>query len=101
MRGYKVAGKTGTVKKASKHGGYTKKKYAAVFAGFAPVSDPKLAIVVMIDEPSNGVYYGGLVAAPAFSEVMSGALRLLNIDPDDISRPDVASQIEQSFGRQI
>ncbi len=101
VRGYKVAGKTGTVKKASKHGGYTKKKYAAVFAGFAPASDPKLAIVVMIDEPSNGVYYGGLVAAPAFSEVMSGALRLLNIDPDDISHPDVASQIEQSFGRQI
>ncbi len=101
VRGYKVAGKTGTVKKASKSGGYTKKKYAAVFAGFAPASDPKLAIVVMIDEPGNGVYYGGLVAAPAFSEVMSGALRLLNIDPDDISHPDVASQIEQSFGRQI
>ena len=101
VRGYKVAGKTGTVKKTSKSGGYTKKKYAAVFAGYAPASDPKLAIVVMIDEPGNGVYYGGLVAAPAFSEVMSGALRLLNIDPDDISHPDVASQIEHSFGRQI
>ncbi len=100
VRGYKVAGKTGTVKKTSKKGGYTRKKYSAVFAGFAPASDPKLAIVVMIDEPNNGVYYGGLVAAPAFSTIMSGALRLLNIDPDDISHPDVASQIEQSLGRQ-
>ncbi len=100
VRGYKVAGKTGTVKKISKKGGYTRKKYSAVFAGFAPASDPKLAIVVMIDEPNNGVYYGGLVAAPAFSTIMSGALRLLNIDPDDISHPDVASQIKQSLGRQ-
>lgn len=99
VRAYTVAGKTGTVKKASRSGGYTKKKYSAVFAGFAPASDPKLAIVVMIDEP-NGAYYGGLVAAPAFSRVMSGALRLLNIDPDDINHPDVASQIEQSLGRQ-
>ena len=100
VSGYKVAGKTGTVKKASRSGGYTKKKYSAVFAGFAPASAPKLAMVVMIDEPNNGDYYGGLVAAPAFSTVMSGALRLLNIDPDDISHPDVASQIEQSIGRQ-
>ena len=99
VRAYTVAGKTGTVKKVSRSGGYTKKKYSAVFAGFAPASDPKLAIVVMIDEP-NGAYYGGLVAAPAFSRVMSGALRLLNIDPDDINHPDVASQIEQSLGRQ-
>lgn len=100
VSGYKVAGKTGTVKKSSRHGGYTEKKYSAVFAGFAPASSPKLAIVVMIDEPDNGDYYGGLVAAPAFSKVMSGALRLLNIDPDDINQPDIASQIEQSIGRQ-
>ena len=100
VTGYKVAGKTGTVKKASSQGGYTKKKYSAVFAGYAPASDPKMAIVVMIDEPDNGDYYGGLVAAPLFSTVMSGALRLLNIDPDDISQPDVVSQIEQHIGRQ-
>jgi len=100
VNGYKVAGKTGTVKKASRSGGYTKKKYSAVFAGFAPATDPRLAIVVMIDEPNNGDYYGGLVAAPAFSTIMSGALRLYNIDPDDISHPDIASQIEQSIGRQ-
>lgn len=100
VKGYKVAGKTGTVKKASRSGGYTKKKYSAVFAGYAPASDPKLAMVVMIDEPNNGDYYGGLVAAPTFSSIMSGALRLFNIDPDDISHPDIASQIEQSIGRQ-
>jgi cell division protein FtsI (penicillin-binding protein 3) len=100
VEGYRVAGKTGTVKKTSRSGGYTKKKYSAVFAGYAPASDPKLAIVVMIDEPDNGDYYGGLVAAPAFSSVMSGALRLLNIDPDNVHRPDIASQIEQSIGRQ-
>ncbi len=100
VKGYKVAGKTGTVKKASRHGGYTKKKYSAVFAGYAPASTPKMAIVIMIDEPSDGDYYGGLVAAPLFSTVMSGALRLLNIDPDDISQPDVVTQIEQHIGRQ-
>ncbi len=100
VTGYRVAGKTGTVKKTSRKGGYTEKKYSAVFAGFAPASNPKLAIVVMIDEPDNGEYYGGLVAAPIFSTVMSGALRLFNIDPDDIRQPDMASQIEQSIGRQ-
>jgi len=97
---YRVAGKTGTVKKSSKRGGYTKNKYSAVFAGYAPASNPKLAIVVMIDEPNNGVYYGGLVAGPVFSKVMSGALSLLNIDPDNISRLDVTSQIEEHIRRQ-
>ncbi|MCU7967314.1 MAG: hypothetical protein KZQ74_09005, partial [gamma proteobacterium symbiont of Bathyaustriella thionipta] len=100
VNGYNVAGKTGTVKKASRHGGYTKKKYSAVFAGYAPASKPKLAIVVMIDEPDNGDYYGGLVAAPVFSKVMSGALRLFNIDPDNISQPDIVTQIEERIGRQ-
>jgi cell division protein FtsI (penicillin-binding protein 3) len=100
VSGYTVAGKTGTVKKASRQGGYTRKKYSAVFAGYAPASKPKLAIVVMIDEPDNGDYYGGLVAAPVFSKVMAGALRLFNIDPDDISEPDIVSQIEERIGRQ-
>ena len=54
----------------------------------------------MIDEPNNGVYYGGLVAGPVFSKVMSGALSLLNIDPDNISRLDVTSQIEEHIRRQ-
>jgi cell division protein FtsI (penicillin-binding protein 3) len=80
--GYTVAGKTGTVKKASGAHGYTSNKYFAVFAGMAPASDPKLIITVMIDEPSAGKYYGGLVSAPVFSRVMSGALRVLDIAPD-------------------
>jgi len=83
VAGYRVAGKTGTVRK-SEAGGYSDSKYLAVFAGMAPASDPQLVMVVMIDEPSNGKYYGGLVAAPVFSTVMSGALRLLAVPPDDV-----------------
>lgn len=79
--GYTAAGKTGTVKKAGAHG-YTEKNYFAVFAGMAPASDPRLIIVVMIDEPSAGQYYGGLVSAPVFSKVMAGALRILEVAPD-------------------
>jgi cell division protein FtsI (penicillin-binding protein 3) len=79
--GYRVAGKTGTAKKAGAHG-YSPNTYIALFAGLAPASNPRLVIVVMIDEPSAGQYYGGLVAAPVFSKVMAGALRLLNIAPD-------------------
>ncbi len=80
--GYTVAGKTGTVKKASGSHGYSSNSYFAVFAGLAPATDPRLIIVVMIDEPSAGQYYGGLVSAPVFSKVMTGALRLLNVAPD-------------------
>jgi len=83
IAGYRVAGKTGTVKK-SVAGGYAENKYLAVFAGMAPASDPRLVMVVMVDEPSNGKYYGGQVAAPVFSKVMSGALRLMAVPPDDV-----------------
>ncbi len=79
--GYRVAGKTGTAKKAGKHG-YSANSYFALFAGLAPASNPRLVIVVMIDEPSAGQYYGGLVSAPVFSKVMGGALRLLGVAPD-------------------
>lgn len=79
--GYRVAGKTGTAKKAGA-GGYIDKSYQAVFAGMAPASDPRLIIVVMIDEPSAGQYYGGVVSAPVFSKVMAGALRVLGVAPD-------------------
>ncbi|MFI3123642.1 MAG: penicillin-binding protein 2, partial [Methylococcales bacterium] len=79
--GYSVAGKTGTVKKAGA-GGYIEKSYFSVFAGMAPASNPRLIIVVMIDEPSAGQYYGGIVSAPVFSKVMSGALRILQVAPD-------------------
>ena len=81
--GYRVAGKTGTVKKSSA-GGYSSNKYLAVFAGMAPASDPRFVMVVMVDEPANGKYYGGQVAAPVFSKVMAGALRLMAVPPDDV-----------------
>jgi len=83
IAGYRVAGKTGTVHK-SVAGGYSANKYLAVFAGMAPASDPRLVMVIMVDEPSNGKYYGGQVAAPVFSRVISGALRLLAVPPDDL-----------------
>ncbi len=80
--GYRVGGKTGTVKKAIA-GGYAEKDYLAVFVGLAPVSNPRFVIAVMVDEPSAGKYYGGLVAAPVFAEVMAGALRLYGVAPDN------------------
>jgi cell division protein FtsI (penicillin-binding protein 3) len=82
VAGYRVGGKTGTVHK-SVAGGYSRDKYLSVFAGLAPASDPRLVMVVMVDEPS-GQYYGGQVAAPVFSRVMSGALRLLAVPPDKL-----------------
>jgi len=85
---YRVAGKTGTVKK-SIAGGYAEDRYLAVFAGLAPASAPRLAIVVMLNEPSAGKFYGGQVAAPVFSKIMAGALRLLNIAPDALETPGV------------
>lgn len=80
LDGYRVGGKTGTSKKAA-FGGYGD-EYVGYFAGIAPVSDPRLAVVVMINEPAGDVYYGGDVAGPAFSEIMSGSLRILNVAPD-------------------
>ena len=78
--GYRVAGKTGTAHKLE--GGVYANKYVSSFVGFAPVSNPRLIVAIMIDEPSAGQYYGGSVAAPVFSSVMGTALRLLGIPPD-------------------
>jgi len=83
--GYRVAGKTGTAWKAAA-GGYSTDRYLSVFAGVVPASRPRLAVVVMIDEPGGVQYYGGDVAAPVFSAVMSGALRLMSVAPDDLER---------------
>ncbi|HEY9147388.1 MAG TPA: penicillin-binding transpeptidase domain-containing protein [Gammaproteobacteria bacterium] len=83
VSGYRVAGKTGTVRKASA-GGYSEENYLSVFAGIAPASRPRLAMVVVVDSPDDGDYYGGVVAAPVFSRVMEGALRLLDVAPDDL-----------------
>lgn len=84
--GYHVAGKSGTAKKQSAQGGYTEDSYRSLFAGVGPVSDPRLAMAVVIDEPREGGFYGGVVAAPVFSRVMAGSLRLLNVRPDNIAR---------------
>ena len=85
VAGYRVAGKTGTVKKAGV-GGYTRRKYLSFFVGMAPASEPRLVIAVMVNEPKGKDYYGGLVAAPVFSAVMDDALRLLNVAPDDLKQ---------------
>jgi len=81
VEGYRVAGKTGTVKKASV-GGYSTDKYFSVFVGMAPASNPRFIIAIVVDEPTSGQYYGGLVAAPAFAKVMAGALRVYGVEPD-------------------
>lgn len=81
VTGYRVAGKTGTAHKLE-NGGYVPDKYVSSFVGFAPVSDPRLIVAVMIDDPRGGEYYGGVVAAPVFSQVMAGALRMLAVPPD-------------------
>lgn len=85
--GYHVAGKSGTAKKVSGTGGYTQNAYRSFFAGVAPVSDPRVAIVVVVDEPSEGGYFGGLVAAPVFGKVAARALRLMNVAPDNLPPP--------------
>jgi cell division protein FtsI (penicillin-binding protein 3) len=79
--GYRVAGKTGTAHKLDGRS-YSENRYVASFVGFAPVSNPRLIVAVMIDEPSAGQYYGGAVAAPVFSTVMGAALRMLGVPTD-------------------
>ena len=81
IAGYRVAGKTGTSRKLE-NGNYAPNKYVASFVGFAPASNPRLVVAVMIDEPSAGQYYGGAVAAPVFAQVTAGALRLLTAPYD-------------------
>jgi cell division protein FtsI (penicillin-binding protein 3) len=94
IMGYRVSGKTGTSWKASDTGGYSTNKYMAVFGGVVPASKPRLAAVVVIDEPSGGKFYGGEVAAPVFSSVLSGALRLLAAPPDDLQRMPATTLVQ-------
>ncbi len=82
IAGYRVAGKTGTVHKSAA-GGYAEDRYLSVFAGMAPATRPQLVTVVVIDEPGGPQHFGGEVAAPVFAKVASGAMRLMNIAPDD------------------
>jgi cell division protein FtsI (penicillin-binding protein 3) len=93
VRGYRVAGKTGTAWKSTA-GGYSTDKYMAVFGGLVPAAAPRLAAVVVIDEPGGGKYYGGDVAAPVFAAVMAGALRLLAVPPDDLSNVPSATLVQ-------
>jgi len=83
VAGYRVAGKTGTSHR-SVSGGYAEDRYVSVFAGFAPASRPEIATVVVIHDPKAGQHFGSVVAAPVFADVMSHALRIQNIEPDDI-----------------
>jgi cell division protein FtsI (penicillin-binding protein 3) len=84
--GYSVGGKTGTLHKVKSDGGYDDNRYMSAFAGLSPISSPRLVTVVVIDEPREGDYFGGLVAAPVFSEVTGKALRLMQITPDELDQ---------------
>ncbi len=91
--GYRVSGKTGTAWK-SIAGGYSTDRYMAVFAGLVPASHPKLATVVVIDEPDGDMHQGGEVAAPVFASIMSGTLRLMDIPPDDLQNVPAAALVQ-------
>lgn len=93
VSGYRVAGKTGTAWKFAA-GGYSKDKYLSIFAGLAPASDPRLAAVVIINEPGGDLYYGSDVAAPVFSEVMTESLRLMAIPPDTLPARDAGGVMQ-------
>lgn len=84
VNGYHIAGKSGTARKTSVNRGYTENHYRSFFAGIAPATNPRFAMVVVIDDPTKIGYFGGLVAAPVFSKVMAGTLRIMNITPDNL-----------------
>lgn len=95
--GYSVGGKTGTAHKQEGKG-YADKKYRGFFVGIAPIDQPRIVVAVMIDEPSNGKYFGGDVAAPVFSETVAQTLRMLGIQPDMAVKPQIlATAVEESF----
>ena len=95
--GYSVGGKTGTAHKQEGKG-YASKKYRGVFVGMAPIEKPRIVVAVMIDEPSNGAYYGGDVAAPVFSQTVQQSLRLLGVQPDMNVKPQIVTTgVEESF----
>jgi cell division protein FtsI (penicillin-binding protein 3) len=93
VTGYRIAGKTGTAWKFAA-GGYSEDKYISIFAGLAPASDPRLAAVVVIDEPTGELYYGSDVAAPVFADVMAESLRLMAIPPDAMPARDPGSVMQ-------
>jgi len=94
--GYSVGGKTGTAHKQEGKG-YADKKYRGFFVGVAPIDNPRIVVAVMIDEPSNGKYFGGDVAAPVFSETVQQTLRMMGVQPDMAVRPQIVAAVEESF----
>lgn len=98
VTGYRVAGKTGTAWKFTA-GGYSKDRYLSIFAGLAPASDPRLAAVVIIDEPKGELYYGSDVAAPVFAEVMGESMRLLAVPPDALPAAPEGDNVMQAMSR--
>ncbi|SFU32594.1 peptidoglycan synthetase FtsI [Paenacidovorax caeni] len=93
--GYSVGGKSGTARKQQGKG-YAAGKYRAWFTGMAPIDNPRIIVAVMVDEPSNGVIYGGAVAAPVFSEVVQQTLRMMGVAPDMAVKPQiVANAVEE------
>jgi cell division protein FtsI (penicillin-binding protein 3) len=93
VTGYRVAGKTGTSWKFAA-GGYSEDKYISIFGGLAPASQPRLATVIVIDEPRGDLYYGSDVAAPVFAGVMAESLRLLAVPPDALPALDSESVMQ-------
>ena len=93
--GYSVGGKTGTLHKVKVDGGYDDNRYMSVFAGLSPISSPRLATVVVIDEPRQGDYFGGLVAAPVFAEITGNALRLMQVTPDETDQNSSLASLDK------
>ena len=95
--GYSVGGKTGTAHKVEGKG-YSANKYRSWFVGIAPIESPRIVVAVMVDEPTNGQYFGGLVAAPVFSETVQQTLRILGVQPDMTVKPQIVTEaVEESF----
>ncbi len=93
-QGFSVGGKTGTARKQEGKG-YAEKKYRSWFVGLAPVDHPRIVVAVMIDEPGNGVFYGGEVAAPVFAETVQQTLRMLGVQPDMSVKPQIVTAVEE------
>ena len=92
--GYSVGGKTGTAHKVEGKG-YAGKKYRGFFVGIAPIDSPRIVVAVMVDEPTNGLYFGGDVAAPVFSQTVQQTLRMMGVQPDMAVKPQVVAKAEK------
>ncbi|MGE5395930.1 MAG: penicillin-binding transpeptidase domain-containing protein, partial [Chitinophagales bacterium] len=96
VEGYRIAGKTGTAQKIAPGGGYLPNEYVASFLGFAPANNPSLVCMVVIDSPQGGAYYGGLVAAPVFKDIMQDSLRYMEIPLSELPEKNSSQENNQS-----